>query len=94
MALCAKELDLDFIVATESLKFCPQSLLGSKVDIEYRDSAEVLQGKLLPHVRILNPSFDVTAASHVTVFVTELGIVPPGAVYHLLREKFGWELDF
>jgi ribose 1,5-bisphosphate isomerase len=93
MALCAKEMDIDFVVATESIKFCPQSLLGSRVDIEYRDPSEVVEKDKLPNVKVLNPAFDVTSASCIDVFVTEFGVIPPAAVYQLLREKFGWELD-
>jgi ribose 1,5-bisphosphate isomerase len=93
MAICAKEMDIDFVVATESIKFCPQSLLGSRVQIEYRDPSEVVENSKLPDVKVLNPAFDVTAAQYIDVFVTEFGVIPPAAVYHLLREKFGWELD-
>ncbi|MBN2015135.1 MAG: ribose 1,5-bisphosphate isomerase [Candidatus Altiarchaeota archaeon] len=92
IALCAKEMDVDFIVATESLKLCPQSLLGSKREIEYRDPSEIISPDKLPGVKILNPAFDITNADYITVFVTEFGVIPPEAVYHLLREKFGWEL--
>jgi ribose 1,5-bisphosphate isomerase len=93
IALCAKELDVDFIVATESLKFSPQSLLGSRVEIEERDQSEVVKSGKLPGVEVMNPAFDVTNADYIDVFVTEFGVIPPEAVYHLLREKFGWELE-
>lgn len=93
MALCAKEMDIDFIVATESLKFSSQSLLGTKVEIEYRDPSEVIEAEKLPGVKVLNPVFDITQASYITVFVTEFGVIPPAAVYHILREKFGWRIN-
>jgi ribose 1,5-bisphosphate isomerase len=92
IALCARELDIDFIVAAESIKFSPQSLMGSMVKIEERDPAEVIKSGKLPGVKVLNPAFDITNAEHIDIFITEFGVVPPGAVYHLLREKFGWEL--
>jgi ribose 1,5-bisphosphate isomerase len=93
MAICAKEMDIDFVVATESIKFCPQSLLGSRVDIEYRDPSEVIETGKLPKAKVLNPAFDVTAAQYIDVFVTEFGVIPPAAVFQIMREKFGWELD-
>jgi len=93
IAICAKELDIDFIVAVESIKFSPQSLLGSRVEIEERDPSEVIKPGKLPRVKILNPAFDITRADYIDVFVTEFGVIPPEAVYSLLREKFGWELD-
>ncbi len=94
IAICAKDMNIDFIVATESLKFCPQSLLGSRVDIEYRSPSEIIDVGKLPNVKILNPAFDVTAADYISVFITEFGVIPPEAIYHLLREKFGWEFEF
>ncbi|RLI93255.1 MAG: ribose 1,5-bisphosphate isomerase [Candidatus Altiarchaeales archaeon] len=93
IALCAKELDIDFIVAAESIKFSPLSLLGSMVEIEERDPSEVIKPGKLPRVKILNPAFDITSADYIDVFATEFGVIPPEAVYSLLRERFGWELE-
>ena len=93
IAICARELDIDFIVASESIKFSPQSLLGSRVEMEERDPSEVIKSGKLPGVRVLNPAFDITNADYIDIFVTEFGVIPPEAVYHLLREKFGWELE-
>ncbi|MEA3255656.1 MAG: ribose 1,5-bisphosphate isomerase [Candidatus Altiarchaeota archaeon] len=90
IALCAKELDIDFIVAAESLKFSPESVMGSVIEIEERDPSEVTES--LKDVRILNPAFDVTDAEYINMIITEYGIMPPEAVYHLLKEKFGWGL--
>jgi ribose 1,5-bisphosphate isomerase len=90
VALCAKELNVEFIVATESIKFSPQSLLGSIVKIEERDSSEVIEKRKLPKVLIRNPSFDVTDADLIDIIVTECGVMPPQGAYYLLKEKFGW----
>jgi ribose 1,5-bisphosphate isomerase len=92
VALCAKELNVEFIVATESIKFSPQSLLGSIVGIEERDSSEVIEKRKLPKVLIRNPSFDVTEAELIDMIVTECGVMPPQGAYNLLKEKFGWSL--
>jgi ribose 1,5-bisphosphate isomerase len=93
IALCAKEQDVDFIAATESIKFSPASVMGSVVEIEERDPAEVIEPGKLRGVRVLNPAFDVTDAEYISMIVTEYGVIPPQAAYHLLKEKFGWELN-
>lgn len=92
VALCARELNIDFIVATESIKFSPQSLLGSIIPIEERDSFEVLEKGKIKKLKIRNPAFDITDVSYISMIVTEYGVIPPQAVYHILKEKFGWEL--
>ena len=92
VALCAKELKIDFIVATESIKFSPQSLMGSVIPIEERDSSEVLEPGKIKKLKIRNPAFDITDVSYISMIVTEYGVIPPQAVYHILKEKFGWEL--
>lgn len=93
VALCAKEQDVDFIAATESIKFSPASVMGSVVEIEERDPSEVILPGKLRGVRVLNPAFDVTDAEYISMIVTEYGVIPPQAAYHLLKEKFGWELN-
>jgi ribose 1,5-bisphosphate isomerase len=89
IALCAYESDVDFFVAAESLKFSPQSLMGKMVKIEERDVKEVTE---IPGVAIRNPGFDVTEAKYIDAIITEEGLMPPQAAYHLLKEKYGWEL--
>jgi len=89
IALCAHESDVDFFVAAESLKFSPQSLMGKMVKIEERDTKEVTE---LPGVAVRNPGFDVTESQYIDAIITEEGLMPPQAAYHLLKEKYGWEL--
>ena len=93
IALCAKELDIDFIVAAESIKFSPESVMGSVVEIEERDPSEIIKAEKLKDVRVLNPVFDITDARYISMIITEYGVIPPEAAYHLLKEKFGWELE-
>ena len=93
IALCAHEQKIEFIAATESIKFSPQSLLGSTVQIEERSASEVIKPGKLGKVKILNPAFDITEAEYINMIITEYGIMPPQAAYNLLREKFGWELN-
>ncbi|HDN82893.1 MAG TPA: ribose 1,5-bisphosphate isomerase, partial [Candidatus Altiarchaeales archaeon] len=93
IALAAKELGIDFLVAVESIKFSPQSVMGKIVEIEERSRSEVL-GRKMPEVSVYNPAFDITPAEYVTMLITELGVMPPQAAYLILKEKFGWELNF
>lgn len=92
IALCAEELDIDFIVATESIKLSPKSIIGAVIEIEERSPREITGSRKFWNVRILNPAFDVTDARYIDMIVTEYGIIPPQAVYNILKEKFGWEL--
>jgi len=87
VALCAKHMEVDFIVATETIKFSPESVHGKTVEIEMRDPGEVTK---LSGVEILNPAFDVTEAEYVDSIVTEKGVIHPSAVYQLIKEEFGW----
>ncbi|MEA1924832.1 MAG: ribose 1,5-bisphosphate isomerase [Candidatus Altiarchaeota archaeon] len=90
VALCAKKHSIDFIVAVESIKFSPQSMMGSIVELEERSPDEVWLDRP-PVLRVYNPAFDITDASMVDMVVTELGIMPPEAVYQVVKEKFSWE---
>lgn len=92
IALSAKELDIDFIVAAESIKFSPESITGSVIEIEERNPREIIGSRKFKDVRILNPAFDVTDSKYIDMIVTEYGIIPPQAVYNILKEKFGWEI--
>ncbi|PKP51485.1 MAG: ribose 1,5-bisphosphate isomerase [Candidatus Altiarchaeales archaeon HGW-Altiarchaeales-3] len=93
VALCAKEMNIQFIVATQSIKFSTESISGILVKIEERETSEVADESELPGVKIINPAFDITDANYVDVIVTEFGVIPPQAAYSLLREKFGWKLN-
>ncbi|MFH1788864.1 MAG: ribose 1,5-bisphosphate isomerase [Candidatus Altiarchaeota archaeon] len=90
IALAAKESDVDFFVAADSLKFSAQSLMGKTVNIEERDTSEVTE---IEGVTIRNPGFDVTEAQYVDAIITEEGVMPSQAAYHLLKAKYGWELS-
>jgi len=89
IAVCADEMDIDFIVAAESIKFSPESIVGKISSIEERDTTEITK---LRGIKILNPAFDITEAKYVDMIITEDGIIPPQAAYNILKEKFGWTL--
>ena len=93
IAVAARDLDIDFIAAVESIKFSPRSIEGEMVKIEYRDTKEVIKPGKIRGIKVLNPAFDITPAEMIDMLITEEGIIPPQGAYHLLREKFGWELS-
>jgi len=93
IAVAARNLDIDFIAAVESIKFSPRSVGGELVKIEYRDTKEVIKPGKIRGIKVLNPAFDITPAEMIDMLITEEGVIPPQGAYHLLREKFGWELS-
>ncbi len=79
IALAAHEARTNFIVAAETYKFAPRTILGELIEIEERDPAEVLPREVaeeLPYVRVRNPAFDVTPADYIDLIVTEQGAIP------------------
>ncbi len=77
IAHAANEARTNVIVAAETYKFAPRTILGGElIEIEERDPAEVLPREVaekLPFVRVRNPAFDVTPAEYVDLIVTEQG---------------------
>ena len=95
VALAAHEARTTFIVAAETYKFAPRTILGELIEIEERDPAEVLapaEAARLPGVRVHNPVFDVTPAAYVDLIVTEEGAIPPALAYLIIRDHLGWSL--
>lgn len=95
IALAAHEARTRVMVAAETYKFAPRTILGEYIEIEERDAEEVLPRSIsahLPHVRVRNPTFDVTPAEYVDLIVTEAGAVPPQMAYIIIRDILGWEI--
>jgi ribose 1,5-bisphosphate isomerase len=96
IALAAHESRTSFVVAAETYKFAPRTLLGELVQIEERNPDEVLAGELrssLPHVTVRNPVFDITPPSHIDLIVTEKGAFPPTLAYLIIRDYLGWSIE-
>lgn len=93
MALAAKEARVIFMVAAETYKFHPGTVIGQLVPIEERDPSEIADPSELPGVRIRNPAFDVTPPEYIDLVITERGVIAPQAAYTILKEVFGWELS-
>ncbi|RXE55698.1 translation initiation factor IF-2B subunit delta [Methanoculleus taiwanensis] len=95
IALAAHEARTNLIVAAETYKFAPRTILGELIEIEERSGSEVLPDTLaraLSHVRVRNPAFDVTPAEYVDLIVTEKGAIPPGLAYSIIKEYLGWSI--
>jgi ribose 1,5-bisphosphate isomerase len=93
VAHTAHEARVNVIVAAETYKFAPRTILGEFIQIEERSSEEVLPeaiARTLPHVTVRNPVFDVTPAEYVDMIITEAGVIPPQMAYVIIRDYLGW----
>ncbi len=95
IALAAREARTPFIVAAETYKFAPRTLVGELIEIEERSPLEVLPyeiAKDLPSVTVRNPVFDVTPSEYIDLIVTEEGAIPPAMAYVIIRDYLGWDI--
>lgn len=90
IALVAHEAGVPFMVAAETYKLHPGTLLGEEVVIEERDPSEVVDPKKFPGATIRNPAFDITPPEYVDLIVTERGEVTPKGVRRLMVNVFSW----
>lgn len=96
IALAAHEARTNFIVAAETYKFAPRTILGELIVLEERPGSEVLSDELaqqLPCVKIRNPVFDVTPPEYIDVIVTEEGAIPPQMAYSIIKDYLGWGIE-
>ncbi|MFA5221681.1 MAG: ribose 1,5-bisphosphate isomerase [Methanoregula sp.] len=96
VAHSAHEARVNVVVAAETYKFAPRTLLGDLIQIEERPGNEVLPdeiAKTLPNVTVCNPAFDVTPAEYIDLIVTEEGAIPPQMAYVIIKEYLGWGID-
>jgi len=96
LALCAHEARKNVIIAAETYKFSPRSLLGELIEIEERSSSEVINDEKLKsykHVSVKNPAFDVTPREYIDLICTEVGAIPPEMAYIIIKEHLGYSLD-
>ncbi|MDI9642416.1 MAG: ribose 1,5-bisphosphate isomerase [Archaeoglobales archaeon] len=91
VALCAKEARVPFMVAAETYKFSPKTLLGDLVLIEERSAEEVAPRELLDlGIKVRNPAFDVTPRGYIDLIITEIGAIPPEMAYIVIKERLGY----
>jgi ribose 1,5-bisphosphate isomerase len=95
LALAAHEARKSFMVAAETFKFSPSTIIGNPIEIEERSPDEIVDSKVisdLSHVQVRNPAFDFTPAEYIDMIVTDVGIIPPAMAYTVIKEHLGWEL--
>ncbi|WMW21637.1 ribose 1,5-bisphosphate isomerase [Methanolobus mangrovi] len=95
LAMAAQEARRNVIVAAETYKFSPRTLLGEMVEIEDRSSDEVIDAEILrelPNVKVKNPAFDVTPAEYIDLIITEVGAFPPSMAFTVIKDYLGLEL--
>jgi ribose 1,5-bisphosphate isomerase len=96
VAHTAHEARVNVLVAAETYKFAPRTIIGELVTIEERAGNEILADEIartLPNVTVRNPAFDVTPAEYIDLIVTEAGAIPPQMAYIIIREYLGWGLE-
>ena len=90
LALAAHEARTNFFVCGETYKFSPMTMFGDMVEIEERETSEVVgPGEIPESVRIFNPVFDSTPAQYIDAIITEVGMIPPTAVYSIMVRQLG-----
>jgi ribose 1,5-bisphosphate isomerase len=96
LAMAAHDARRNVIIAAETYKFSPKTLLGELVEIEERDAGEVLSREKLaklPNVSVRNPAFDVTSREYIDLICTEVGAIPPEMAYVIIKEFLGWGVE-
>jgi len=91
VATMAHEARVNFMVGAETYKLDFKTLNCELVYIEERDHTEIASKEWMannPKVKFANPVFDVTPPEYIDFYVTEKGIVPPGAVFSLMKELY------
>ena len=95
IALAAHEARTNVLVAAETYKFAPRTILGEMIEIEERPPGEVLPDQIageLANVTVRNPAFDVTPPEYIDLIVTEAGAIPPQMAYIIIRDYLHWEI--
>ena len=96
LALAAHEARTNFLTAAETYKFSPNTILGEFIEIEERSIDEVLDKEILaglPKLNVRNPAFDITPPEYIDLIITDVGAVPPGMAYTIIKEHLGWDVD-
>ncbi len=92
VALAAQEARTPFYVASELLKFDPQTIHGEYEAIEERPTEEVWP-EAPSDLSIRNPAFDVTRREYIHGIVCEEGLISPHSILEAVRRRYPWILD-
>jgi ribose 1,5-bisphosphate isomerase len=92
IALAAYEARTQFLVAAETYKFSPETMIGELIHIEERSWKEIISNEELKEIlncEVKNPAFDVTPPEYIDAIITEEGVIPPQAAFYILQKSFG-----
>ncbi len=91
VALAAQEARTPFYVATELLKFDPQTIHGDYEAIEERPPDEIWPDA--PEgLTIRNPAFEVTRRDYIHGIICEEGLISPQSILEAVRRRYPWIL--
>ncbi|MBS7637579.1 S-methyl-5-thioribose-1-phosphate isomerase [Candidatus Bathyarchaeota archaeon] len=91
IALAAQEARVPFYVASELLKFDPQTIHGDYEAIEERSPQEVWADP--PEgLMIRNPAFDVTRRDYIHGLICEEGVISPHIILEAVLRRYPWIL--
>jgi len=93
IALAAHEARTPFYVATELLKFDPETIHGDYEAIEERPAVEVWPDAPAG-LAIRNPAFDVTRRDYIHGIICEEGVISPHSVIEAVRRRYPWMLEY
>ena len=86
IALAAHEARVPFLVAAETYKFSPETVIGKLVEIEERPAGEIADPNEFLGVKFRNPVFDATPPEYVDAIITERGLISPYLAYQIIKE--------
>lgn len=89
LAIACKRENVPFFCATTLAKFDPESLLGKREEIEFRDAKEIWE-KPPKGLKLLNPAFDVTPRELINAYITEKGILTPDSLLMTAEDNMPW----
>jgi ribose 1,5-bisphosphate isomerase len=92
VAVAAQEARTPFYVATELLKFDPQTIHGDYEAIEERPPDEIWPDA--PEgLEIRNPAFEVTRRDYIHGIICEEGLISPQSILEAVRRRYPWILE-
>lgn len=89
IALAAQEARVPFYVASELLKFDPQTIHGDYEVIEERPPQEVWANPP-DGLMIRNPAFDVTRRDYIHGLICEEGVISPHIILEAVLRRYPW----
>jgi translation initiation factor 2B subunit (eIF-2B alpha/beta/delta family) len=83
----AYEKGIPFYVAVDVTKFDPVSLMGIPFPVREMPASDIWQGEIPSLVTVRNPVFEIVPAKLIRGFITEEGLVHPGACLAMIQSR-------